>query len=77
MIDSLVNGNNVGELKERRLKYHINTEAKSKLTRDVNSVNRVEFYVIFSDITLNACGNMLLKLLLAPNAVKQKCSARL
>ena len=62
ILDSLVVGHNLRvNAEERRLQNGVGSAAQSQIRRNLDSVNNVKIYVLFSDILLNLCGQKAFK----------------
>ena len=76
--DCLVDINDICDIEVSSLKNGICTScAQSDLLGYINRIAGIESDIIFSDVSLYCCRDMLLKLLVVPGTVKEKCSARL
>ena len=74
-LDCLLLRNDVCQFEECRLKYGVDTSAKSDLFTDLDTVDHIELDVVVSDEFLNLSRKMLLKAFHIPRAVQKECTA--
>ena len=75
VFNSILQRNNVGQFKERRLHNHVNASAEADLLCNFYSVNNIEVNIVFGNIAFNLPGQMFFQFFCAPVAVKKEGAA--
>ena len=73
--NSLLKWNNISQLEECRLHYHIETSAKAQILSDLNSVYSVEFNIVLGNVALHGSRQLLRQLIVRPKCIKQEGTA--
>ena len=73
--NSLLKWNNISQLEECRLHYHIETSAKAQILSDFNSVYSVEFNIVLGNVALHGSRQLLRQLIIRPKCIKQESTA--
>ena len=61
--------NNISQFEERRLHNHIDTTAKTDFLSNLNSINDVEFNIVFCDVTFQLTREVSIQFFCSPGAV--------
>ena len=77
VLNSSINRNNVSQLEECGLHYHVEAAAEAQLLGNLDSVYSVELDVVLGDVTLHGSRQMLVQLCIAPDGVQQEGAALL
>ena len=68
--------NNSCQFEECRLKYGVDTSAKSDFLTNLDTVDGIELDIVFSNVSLNLSRQMSFKFFRTPGAVQKECSSR-
>lgn len=67
--------NNISQLEESGLHNHVDAAAQTDFLSNFNSINDVEFDIVFSDVAFELTGQLRVEVLSAPVAVQQEGAA--
>ncbi len=73
----VIQRNNLCQLEESRLHYHIDTVAQTDFGSDLYGINHVEVQILLSNGLLYRCGKLFLQLTFRPGTVQDKDAALL
>ena len=72
ILNSSLQRNNISQLEESRLHYHVEAAAQAQLLCNLNSVYSIELDIVLGNITLHSSRQMLIQLLISPNGIQQE-----